>query len=198
MNNTKFLTEERKGKIQSVLARRQKDLTLVINNVHDPHNVAAIMRSCDAFGVFGIHLYYTKESFPSAGKRSSASARKWVKTERHQDAGKMIGSLREKGYQCLGTGFSKSARPLHHWDMTQPTAIVLGNEHRGMDPDIKIHVPDEIYIPMMGMVQSLNVSVAAATILYEAWRQREAAGMYDRPSFSEEERRELLAQWSSK
>ena len=198
MNNTKFLTPERKQRIQSVLARRQKDLTLVINNVHDPHNVAAIMRSCDAFGVFGIHLYYTKESFPSAGKRSSASARKWVKTERHQDAGKMIGSLQNKGYQCLGTGFSTSARPLHHWDMTKPTAIVLGNEHRGMDPDIKIHVPDEIYIPMMGMVQSLNVSVAAATILYEAWRQREAAGMYDRPSFSQEERAELLAQWACK
>ena len=82
--------------------------------------------------------------------------------------------------------------------MTKPTAIVLGNEHRGMDPDIKIHVPDEIYIPMMGMVQSLNVSVAAATILYEAWRQREAAGMYDRPSFSHEERAELLAQWACK
>ena len=198
MDNIKLLTDERKERIQNVLARRQKDLTLVINNVHDPHNVAAIMRSCDAFGVFGIHLYYTKESFPSVGKRSSASARKWITTQRHQDAGEMIGSLRAQGYQCLGTGFSKTAKPLHHWDMTKPTAIVLGNEHRGMDPDIKIHVPDEIYIPMMGMVQSLNVSVAAATILYEAWRQREAAGMYDTPSFSEEERNELLTQWSSK
>ncbi|MDD2218729.1 MAG: TrmH family RNA methyltransferase [Desulfoplanes sp.] len=198
MNTPKILTDERRQKIQSVLARRQKDLTLVINNVHDPHNVAAIMRSCDAFGVFGIHLYYTEESFPSAGKRSSASARKWVHTERHQDAGKMIASLRDKGYQCLGTGFSKTAKPLNHWDMTKPTAIVLGNEHRGMDPDIKIHVPDEIYIPMMGMVQSLNVSVAAATILYEAWRQREAAGMYDTPSFSEKERAKLLAEWAVK
>ena len=64
-------------------------------------------------------------------------------------------------------------------DFTRPTAIILGNEHRGMDPDVKVHVPDEIYIPMFGMVQSLNVSVAAATILYEAMRQRRAAGMYD-------------------
>ncbi|WP_462323304.1 TrmH family RNA methyltransferase [Desulfoplanes sp.] len=198
MDNTPILTDKRKQRIGSVLAKRQKDLTMVINNVHDPHNVAAILRSCDAFGVYGIHLYYTKERFPAVGKRSSASARKWIARTRHSDAKEMIGAFRDKGYQCLGTGFGPSAKPVHAWDFTKPTAIVLGNEHRGMDQDIKMHVPDEIYIPMVGMVQSLNVSVAAAIILYEAWRQREAAGMFDRPSFSETELERFMAEWASK
>lgn len=80
-------------------------------------------------------------------------------------------------------------------DFTRPTAIILGNEHRGMDPDVKAHVPDEIYIPMFGMVQSLNVSVAAATILYEAMRQRLAAGMYGQSPLDADRFEEVYADW---
>jgi tRNA (guanosine-2'-O-)-methyltransferase len=107
----------------------------------------------------------------------------------------MIETLRGQGMQIVGTGFSDTARPVMDIDFTRPTAIILGNEHRGMDPDVKVHVPDEIYIPMFGMVQSLNVSVAAATILYEAMRQRRAAGMYDRTSLDEERFADIYADW---
>lgn len=191
----RFLTEERKARLKYVLARRQPDLTLVLNNIHDPHNVSAILRSCDAFGVFGIHLYYTKERFPSLANSSSGSAKKWIDLTRHREAGTMVASLRGQGMQIVGTGFSPLARPLMDIDFTRPTAIILGNEHRGMDPDVKAHVPDEIYIPMFGMVQSLNVSVAAATILYEAMRQRRAAGMYDRSPLDEDRFEEVYADW---
>jgi tRNA (guanosine-2'-O-)-methyltransferase len=191
----RFLTEDRKTRLRSVLARRQPDLTLVLNNIHDPHNVSAILRSCDAFGVFGVHLYYTKEKFPSLANSSSGSAKKWIDLTRHRDAGTMIQGLRGRGMQIVGTGFSPTARPVMDIDFTRPTAIILGNEHRGMDPDVKIHVPDEIYIPMFGMVQSLNVSVAAATILYEAMRQRLAAGMYDRSPLDTDEFEDVYADW---
>lgn len=191
----RFLTEERKARLKYVLARRQHDLTLVLNNIHDPHNVSAILRSCDAFGVFGIHLYYTKERFPSLANSSSGSAKKWIDLTRHREAGTMVASLRGQGMQIVGTGFSPLARPLMDIDFTRPTAIILGNEHRGMDPDVKAHVPDEIYIPMFGMVQSLNVSVAAATILYEAMRQRRAAGMYDQSPLDEDRFEEVYADW---
>ncbi|MBU4526120.1 MAG: tRNA methyltransferase [Desulfomicrobium sp.] len=191
----KFLTEARKIKLRSVLANRQPDLTLVLNNIHDPHNVSAILRSCDAFGVFGVHLYYTKEKFPSLANSSSGSAKKWIDLTRHRDAGTMIAGLREQGMQIVGTGFSPTAKPIMDIDFTRPTAIILGNEHRGMDPDVKVHVPDEIYIPMFGMVQSLNVSVAAATILYEAMRQRLAAGMYGKSPLDADRFEEVYADW---
>ncbi len=190
-----FLTDSRKERLRAVLEKRQPDLTLVLNNIHDPHNVSAILRSCDGFGVLGVHLYYTKECFPALANSSSGSAKKWVDLTRHTDAGAMIGSLRAQGMQVIATGFSPTAKPLMEWDFTKPTAIILGNEHRGVDPDVKCHVPDEMYVPMFGMVQSLNVSVAAATILYEAMRQRRAAGMYDQTAFSAERFDTIYADW---
>lgn len=191
-------TERRAQRIREVLARRQKDLTLILNNIHDPHNVSAILRSCDAFGVNAVHLYYTRESFPLVGKRSSASAKKWVDRIRHQDARGMIDGLRSHGFQILGTSFNPEAKPLQHWDFTRPTAIILGNEHRGQDPALDPLVPDNLFIPMQGMIQSLNVSVAAAVILYEAWRQRQSRGMYDHPSFAAAEMQSLIQAWMEK
>lgn len=190
-----FLTDERKARLRSVLTRRQHDLTLVLNNIHDPHNVSAILRSCDAFGVFGVHLYYTKEKFPALANSSSGSAKKWIELTRHREAGTMIAGLREGGMQIVGAGFSSQARPVMDIDFTKPTAVILGNEHRGMDPDVKAHVPDEIYVPMFGMVQSLNVSVAAAVILYEAMRQRRAAKMFGGAALDAERFEAIYANW---
>lgn len=191
----KFLTAQRKERLSDVLDKRQPDLTLILNNIHDPHNVSAILRSCDAFGVYGIHLYYTKERFPALASSSSGSAKKWVELTRHSNGPAMVADLRAQGMGIIGTGFSSTAVPLMEWDFTRPTAIVLGNEHRGMDPDIKALVPDELFVPMFGMVQSLNVSVAAATILYEAMRQRRAAGMYDACRFTPPQRDDIYAAW---
>lgn len=192
------VTEQRLQRIRNVLSRRQKDLTLILNNIHDPHNVSAILRSCDAFGVHAVHLHYTRESFPLVGKRSSASARKWVERIRHQDAREMIRGLRIQGYQVLGTNFNAQARPLPEWDFTGPTAVILGNEHRGQDQALDALVPDNLCIPMQGMIQSLNVSVAAAVILYEAWRQRWSKGMYEKSAFSTAEMEALVAGWVEK
>ena len=191
-------TERRIKKIISVLSKRQKDLTLIIDNIHDPHNVSAILRSCDAFGVHKIHLYYTTEQFPELGKKSSASARKWVEREKHTDAKSMIESLTRQGFRIIRTGFSEKAKSILEYDLTQPVAIILGNEHRGLSPELIELVDDELYIPMQGMVESLNVSVAAAIILYESWRQRWVKGMYDRPSFDDKTLSKLIEIWLNK
>ena len=188
-------TPERVERVRRVLARRQTDLTLVLANVWDPHNVSAVLRSCDAFGVFGVQLYYTNEAFPALGAKSSASAKKWIELTRHTDAAAMVGGLRERGMQVLCTGLDEDALPVHECDLTRPTAVVMGNEHRGVDPELDALAPQRVYIPMQGMVQSLNVSVAAAVVLYEAWRQRQAAGMYDEPDFDEAELERLVKQW---
>ncbi len=191
-------TEQRLNRIRHVLEHRQKDLTLVLANIHDPHNVSAIFRSCDAFGVSKVHLYYTNTAFPVLGRKTSGSAMKWVGRERHTDAKTMVGEFRSEGYQVLATGLNEQARPLMDFDLTRPTAIIFGNEHRGVDPELQELVPDEVYIPMQGMVQSLNVSVAAAVTLYEAWRQRQVAGMFDTPSYEPEELEELIEEWRKK
>ncbi|WP_147822097.1 TrmH family RNA methyltransferase [Salidesulfovibrio onnuriiensis] len=191
----KAITERRKQRIDQVLARRQKDLTLVMDNIWDPHNVSAVLRSCDAFGIPKVHLYYTHSPWPELAKKSSASGKKWIERERHQDGKAMVQGLLDQGYQVLRTGFSEKARPVMDFDFTRPTAVVLSNEHSGTAPEIVEMVEDELYIPMQGMVQSFNVSVAAAIILYQAFVQRHAAGMYDQPSFSEEELERLRREW---
>lgn len=189
-------TQRRRERMAEVLRQRQADLTLVLANIHDPHNVSAVYRSCDAFGVAGVHLYYTRTPFPSLGLKSSASARKWVETFRHRDADSLFASLHAAGMQVLATSFSPAARPLRQWDFLRPTAIILGNEHSGVDGELLELAHGLLYIPMHGMIQSLNVSVAAAVILAEAARQREEAGFYDRgpgPGFAER-----LEQWLQK
>ncbi|WP_243547201.1 TrmH family RNA methyltransferase [Pseudodesulfovibrio tunisiensis] len=190
------ISEHRRQRILNVLKRRQKDLTLVMDNIWDPHNVSAVLRSCDAFGVARVNLYYTTAQWPNLGRKTSASAKKWVDRVRHDDGPAMIRELCEQGCQVLKTGFSETARPVMDFDFTRPTAVILSNEHSGTAPELSELVPDEVYIPMQGMVQSLNVSVAAALILYEAFRQRHAAGMFDYPDFSEEELEEKFREWS--
>ncbi|MUM76217.1 tRNA methyltransferase [Pseudodesulfovibrio sp. F-1] len=189
------ISEKRKQRIEGVLSRRQKDLTLIMDNIWDPHNVSAVLRSCDAFGVSDVHLYYTTSQWPDLGRKSSGSAKKWIRLHQHVDAGAMVEVLNQEGGQVLRTGFSPTARPVMDFDFTRPTAVVLSNEHRGTSPELAALVPDEVYIPMQGMVQSLNVSVAAAIILYEAFTQRHGAGMYDAPSFGAAELAALRADW---
>jgi len=192
------ITERRAGRIRDVLSRRQTDLTLVVNNIHDPHNVSAILRSCDAFGIHRVHLLYTDTAFPPLGKKSSASAKKWVETVRHANAATLATTLRDQGYALVATSFSETARPLQEWDLTRKIAIILGNEHRGVDEDLAPYLDGSLYISMMGMVQSLNVSVAAAVILYEGFRQLHAAGRYDNPSLPSAELDRLAGLWASK
>lgn len=193
-----FITPERAERIRSVLARRQRDFTLVMDNIWDPHNVSAILRSCDAFGLHRVHLYYTTEKWPELGKKSSASAKKWVERACHDSSAGMLAEFSAGGYQVIRTGFSGTARPLYDFDFTRPTAVILSNEHRGASPELVEAVAQELYIPMQGMVQSLNVSVAAAVILYEAFSQRRRAGLLDAPAFTAEELAALEAEWSDR
>ncbi|MDR1947751.1 MAG: RNA methyltransferase [Desulfovibrio sp.] len=191
-------TPEREARIRQVLSLRQKDLTLVLNNIHDPHNVSAILRSCDAFGVPEVHLYYTDTAFPVPAAGSSASARKWVKTVRHRDMASLAQAMRAEGMRVYTASCSPAAQSLYDSDLTLPSAFVLGNEHCGPDAEFAAPACTEVYIPMYGMVQSFNVSVAAALLLAEASRQRKAAGLYSRPTYSDRELEAICAEWMDK
>lgn len=191
-------TPRRRARLLEVLRRRQNDLTLVLANIHDPHNVSAIYRSCDAFGLARVHLYYTDTPFPVLGRKTSASARKWVESVRHKNSAELMDALRGQGFQVLATSCSETARPLRDWDFTRPTAVIMGNEHSGVEEKLLAQADGQLYIPMYGMIQSFNVSVAAAVILAEAARQRESAGMYDTPRMCEAELEARLEEWLKK
>lgn len=172
-------TERRVARIRSVIERRQPDLTIVLENIHDPHNVSAILRTCDAVGIDHVSLLYTIESFPKIGRKSSASASKWVARERFTSVEDCYASLRERGCAIYTTHIDTNSVSLYDSIFTTPVALVFGNEHRGVSEEAVAQADGNIVIPQVGMLQSLNVSVSCAVVLYEVYRQRMRAGWYD-------------------
>ncbi|MCA9880524.1 MAG: RNA methyltransferase [Thermomicrobiales bacterium] len=190
-------TTRRQERVRAVLERRQPDLTLILENVHDPHNVSAILRSCDAVGVLKVHAVYSIEAPPPSmfARQTSASAAKWVEVVRHDSVAACVTALRATGTQILATALGQASRPLHAWDLTRSVALIVGNEMRGVSDEALSLADGLVEIPMVGMVQSLNVSVASAVCLYEAFRQRLAAGSYAAPRLSEAELASLEQDW---
>jgi tRNA (guanosine-2'-O-)-methyltransferase len=191
-------TERRLNRLEQVLRYRQPDLTIVMENIHDPHNVSAVLRSCDAAGVMEVQLIYTDEEFPDIGKKSSASAKKWVEARRFKNVKECYKKLHEEGFTIFATHLEEKARSLYEINMTKKTAIVVGNEHEGVSSEAAKLADGILLIPMFGMIQSLNVSVATAVILFEAVRQRIASGQYDESMYSDTEIAKLLKIWAMK
>lgn len=193
-----FKTERRVKRIEDTLRRRQHTLSIVLENIHDPHNVSAIFRTCDAAGVPLVHLLYTIEKFPGVHRISSASGHKWVEREKHKNAVDCFETLRSKGFKIYASLLNDKAVNLFDIDLTQKIALVFGNEHRGVSKETEEAADEVFYIPMNGMIQSLNVSVAAAVSLYEAYRQRSVKGMYELCGLSDTELNKKLNEWCAK
>ncbi|EKO3572038.1 tRNA (guanosine(18)-2'-O)-methyltransferase TrmH [Vibrio metschnikovii] len=170
---------ERYQRIQDVLKARQTDLTVCLEEVHKPNNVSAVIRTADAVGLHQIHAVWPNEQMRTLS-HTSAGARNWVEVQTHNSTLEAVSHLKETGMQILVTNLSEHAIDFRAIDYTQPTAIIFGSEKSGISPQALQLADHDIVIPMVGMVQSLNVSVASALILYEAQRQRQQAGMYDR------------------
>lgn len=168
---------ERYQRIQQVLKARQTDLTVCMEEVHKPNNVSAVVRTADATGLHKIHAIWPDKMRTLT--HTSAGARNWVEVDNHRTIEEAVTELKAQGMQILVTNLSDTAVDFRQIDYTKPTAIILGSEKVGASEQAKKLADQDIIIPMMGMVQSLNVSVASAIILYEAQRQRQEAGMYD-------------------
>ena len=189
------MTQRRMEKFRRVLAQRQPDLTVVMENIHDPHNVSAVLRSCDAVGVLSVNLLYTVEAFPRIGRKSSSSASKWIERLKFTSVDECYGTLRAEGYRIHATRLTNHASSLYDLDLTRPVALVFGNEHRGVSEEAGEKADGNFHVPMMGMIQSLNVSVAAAVSLYEALRQRVGLGRYGTASLSAEVLERTFDEW---
>jgi tRNA (guanosine-2'-O-)-methyltransferase len=190
-----YVNLRRYRRFLATLAQRQPDLTVVLENVHDPFNMSAVLRTCDAVGVGTIHLLYSKEEPPPIASRVSSSAQKWMDLQMHEELAETYAVLRQEGLRICATGIAEEAIAPHEVDWTQPSAIVLGNENRGVSPQAMAQADATLFIPMRGMVQSVNITVAAAMCLHEAQRQRDLAGFYDVPRTPTQVWKDQLAQW---
>jgi len=194
-----FRTDERIEKFKRVLEKRTDKLTIVLENVHDPHNVSAVIRSCDAVGILEISLVYNSgQVFPKLEERSSASAKKWVNQRHYTNIEDCYHHLRKEGKKIYTTNMSHDAVSLYSMDLTQPVALVFGNEHAGVSDEATKLADGNFLIPQVGLIQSLNISVACAVSLFEAFRQRQIAGLYEQNQFEPDVFNKYLEEWLSK
>ena len=191
------MTPEREAKIKKVLNHRQSGLVLVMENVNDPHNISAVMRTCDAVGVQDLFVLNTAISqHKKFGKKSSASAAGWLSIHQYDDTKACMDAVRQHCDKIYATHLGVESYSLYELDLTQRVALVFGNEHAGVTEECLTYCDGNFIIPQVGMVQSLNISVACAITLYEAFRQRHNAGFYDgTPKLPEGEWNGLAEKW---
>lgn len=190
------MTPERREKLLSVLNKRQNDLTIVLENVFDPHNISAVMRTCDAIGIQEIYVLNTRIArHKKWGAKSSSSAAKWLTIHQYTDAQECFTKLRSAYSRILTTHLSSDAVDLYSIDFTGSVALVFGNEHSGVSDEIRAMADGNFIIPQQGIIQSLNISVACAVTLYEAYRQKKNAGHYEQRKIQEPLLGTLLNEW---
>jgi tRNA (guanosine-2'-O-)-methyltransferase len=190
------MTPERRQKLLTVLNKRQNDLTVVLENVFDPHNISAVMRSCDAVGIQEVYVLNTRIArHKKWGARSSSSAAKWLTIYQFDNAAECFNELRKKYSRILTTHLATDATDLYSLDLTQSVALIFGNEHSGVSDEIIAMADGNFIIPQSGIIRSLNISVACAVTLYEAFRQKQLAGHYDKAKMNGEQLEALLEEW---
>lgn len=190
-----IMTPQRYQKLRRVLDARQPDLTVLLDDVHKPHNFSAILRSCDAVGVFEAHAVWSDPRLRPS-RLTSGGTGKWVEIRTHADIESAIVRLRERGFQLIAAHPEDGARDYREIDYTIPTALVLGAELHGLGQAARASADARVCVPMMGMVESLNVSVAAATILFEAQRQRSNANLYAESRLNKVLYEKTLFEWA--
>lgn len=189
------LTEKRAEKFKRVVANRQHNLAVLLENVHDKHNIGAVLRSCDSIGISDVYVLYTmeglNEKYFKVGQQASSGALKWVRTHFYSDREKCFADIRSRYDKILGTHLDAKATSLYECNMTESVVLMFGNEHKGITEESLALLDGNFIIPQFGMVESLNISVACAVTLYEVCRQRIDAEMYtmkspERTAYQEE------------
>jgi tRNA (guanosine-2'-O-)-methyltransferase len=177
-----MITEKRLKKIKRVAKNRQSGFVVVLEDVYDPHNASAVLRTCDTFGVKDVYfIFENQEAYDpkKVGKVSSASANKWVDIKTFESTKTCFSELKKQGYFIATTTLAKDSKEICDINFSkQKIALVLGNEHKGVSNYAQKHSDINVYIDQKGMVQSLNISVAAAIFIYEISKQRAKNNLY--------------------
>ena len=184
-------------RIKNVLNSRMGDLTVLIEGVNKPHNLSAIIRTCDAAGVFQANFICDNSKVKTFNSTAQGS-QKWVKLRNHESYSKATNTLRQEGFKLYGTSLNENSIDYRDLDFTKNTCFVLGAEKWGLSKELITQVDESIYIPMNGMVQSLNVSVAGAILLFEAIRQRKNKNLipFEGEGLNQKEYKKNLFEWT--
>jgi tRNA (guanosine-2'-O-)-methyltransferase len=180
----------------SVLKKRQPDLTVVLENVFDPHNVSAVMRTCDAVGIQDVYILNNRiPPHKKWGYRSSSTAPEWLTIHQFTDVNECFDQLRKRYQKIYTTYLSEAAINVYDLDMTKSVALIFGNERFGVSDDIRKLADGDFIVPQTGIIRSLNISVACAVTLYEAYRQKKLAGHYEEARLPLEQMAFLKKEW---
>ncbi|NNE27224.1 MAG: RNA methyltransferase [Saprospiraceae bacterium] len=190
-----MVTEQRDNKFRRVAAYRQA-MTVVLENVHDPHNIGAVLRTCDCVGIQEIYVLYTDERLSEDRwkdfKVTSTGVKKWMHVHFFTDIDKCFKSVRDKYDKIFATHLDKNSNSIYNHDLSGSVAFLFGNEHEGVSENALKYADGNILIPQFGMVQSLNISVACAITLYESARQRINAGLYQSELMEDDTQRQEI------
>ena len=195
------MNSEREQKLRAVIRQSQPDLTVVLENIFDPLNISAVLRSCDAVGVREVFVVYTKKYLDKRGlvlgKKTSAGAFKWIDVYVFEALEECFRRVRERYGRVLATHLGEASHSLYALDLTQPTALLFGNEDEGISAEALALADGNFLIPQAGFTESLNISVACAVSLFEARRQRAEKGFYSlAPRLNPEQQEQLFQRWS--
>ncbi len=188
-------TDQRRRRIETVLSRRQPDLRVVLEEVTITHNASAVARTCEATGAFNLHIITSQPDQVSFNEAISTRAEKWLALHFHRTTEDCLSLLKNQGFKIAVTTLTGETVSYAEIDYCQPIAIVFGNESEGVSARALELADYRLKIPMVGMVQSLNLSVCVGIILYEAFRQRQARGLYSSCRLSSEEYERWLNHW---
>ncbi len=192
-----MLNEKRINKIEETLKRKQPSLEVFLDNVDSSQNISAIIRSCDAVGVLNFYYANKEDKETKVHKTITQGSHHWLYRERVDTASKVsfLEAKQKEGFQVVVTHLSEKSVSYRKVDYTQKTIVVMGNEADGTSEEVLALADVLVLIPMQGMAQSLNVSVATALLLYEAERQLDDAGRYDEPQLSAQRQEEIKFEW---
>ena len=192
-----MLNEKRINKIEETLKRKQPTLEVFLDNVDSSQNISAIIRSCDSVGVLNFYYANKEDKDTKVHKTITQGSHHWLYRERIDTASKVsfLEAKQKEGFQVVVTHLSEKSVSYRKVDYTQKTIVVMGNEADGTSEEVLALADVVVLIPMQGMAQSLNVSVATALLLYEAERQLDDAGRYDEPQLSAKRQEEIKFEW---
>jgi len=190
------MTPQRYNRLTSVLNHRQPDLTVVLENVFDPHNVSAVMRTCDAVGIQNVYILNNRiPPHKKWGYKSSSTATEWLTVHQFTDAETCFKEIRRKYDKIYASYLGDDSLKLHELNLAESIALVFGNETFGVSDEIRKYTDGDFIIPQVGIIKSLNISVACAVTLYEAFRQKNEKGHYEKARLPENEMQELKTKW---